>query len=333
MNQNRRRFLGVSASGILGAAAGYLFGKQTTKVSKPEKKIKPKAATFLDGLVISTWYHGLAANEKAMELISSGKSSLDAAEAGVMVTESDVTGRSVGIGGTPDREGKVTLDACIMDSKGNAGSVSFLQNILHPISVARKVMEETPHVMLVGNGALQYAKEQGFKEIDLLTDETRKDYKKWLETSEYKPIINIENHDTIGLIAMDKKGDISGACTPSGLGYKMHGRVGDSPVIGAGLFVDNEVGAATATGLGEAVLKTCGTFLVVELMRQGMSPQEACEEAVTRIVKGQDYKDFQIGYIAINKAGEVGAYSIHKGFNYALYKHGENKMVDVASYV
>ncbi len=333
MNQNRRRFLGISTSGIIGAAAGYLFGKQNSTAETPSPKKDRNTTPFLEGLVISTWWHGLAANEKAMELIQNGKTALDAAEAGVMVTEADVTGRSVGIGGTPDRDGIVTLDACIMDSKGNAGSVSFLQNILHPISVARKVMEETPHVMLVGNGALKYAKEQGFEEIDLLTDETRKDYNKWLETSEYKPIINIENHDTIGLIAMDKQGDISGACTTSGLGYKMHGRVGDSPVIGAGLFVDNEVGAATATGLGEAVLKTCGTFLVVELMRQGMSPQEACEEAVNRIVKNQDYKDFQIGYIAINKAGEVGAYSIHKGFNYAFHKHGKNEMVEVESYV
>ncbi len=205
-----------------------------------------------------------------------------------------------------------------MDEKGNAGSVSFLQNIKHPISVARKVMEETPHVMLAGEGALKFAKSQGFIEEDLLVEETRADYKKWLETSEYKPVINIENHDTIGLIAMDKQGNISGACTTSGLGYKMHGRVGDSPVIGAGLFVDNEIGAATATGMGEAVLKTCGTFLVVELMRQGKSPQEACEEAVKRIAAKQDYKNFQIGYIAVNKAGEVGAYSIHSGFDYAI---------------
>jgi len=340
MNQKRRTFLSIAGSSAIGAVVGYMFGKQNTaplnskilSESKDEKENK-SLEPYLDGLVISTWWHGMAANEKAMELISAGKSALDAAEAGVMETEKDPTGRSVGIGGTPDRDGKVTLDACIMDSNGNAGSVSFLQNILHPVSVARKVMEETPHVMLVGNGALKFAKEQGFKEVDLMTAETKKDYTEWLKTSDYKPIINIENHDTIGLLTMDKKGNISGACTTSGLGYKMHGRVGDSPVIGAGLFVDNEVGAATATGLGEAVLKTCGTFLVVELMRQGMSPQEACEEAVNRIVNGQDYENFQIGYIAINKAGEVGGYSIQPGFNYALYKNGKNEMVDVKSYV
>ncbi len=334
MAQQRRSFLGQLLTGAIGLGAGFFIGnsnQQSPKVTKKEGGIAEPP--FKDGLVISTWYHGLAANQGAWNVISKGGSALDAAEAGVRITEADVTGRSVGIGGTPDREGKVTLDACIMDETGNAGSVSFLQGIKHPVSVARKVMEETPHVMLVGEGALQFAKEKGFKEEDLLTKETKKDYQKWLETSQYKPIINIENHDTIGLIAMDKQGDISGACTTSGLGYKMHGRVGDSPIIGAGLFVDNEVGAATATGLGEAVLKTCGTFLVVELMRQGKSPQEACEEAVKRIAAKQDYKDFQIGYIAVNKAGEVGAYSIHPGFDYALQKNGKNEMVKVASLV
>ena len=242
-------------------------------------------------------------------MISSGGNAIDAAEQGARITEADVTGRSVGIGGTPDREGKVTLDACIMDENGNAGSVSFLQGIKHPVSVARKVMDETPHVMLVGQGALQFAKEKGFEEEDLLTAETRADYIKWLETSKYDPIINIENHDTIGLITMDKNGDLSGACTTSGLGYKMHGRVGDSPVIGA------------------------GTFLVVELMRQGMSPNDACKEAVNRIADKQNYENFQIGYIAVNKAGDVGAYSIHPGFDYALHKDGKNEIHKVDSLV
>ncbi|MFK7757932.1 MAG: isoaspartyl peptidase/L-asparaginase family protein [Flavobacteriales bacterium] len=334
MAQQRRTFLGQLLTGALGLGAGYFIGNsKKTEVKSTKKEPNTKKFPFLDGLVISTWYHGLAANEGAWNVISKGGTALDAAEAGARITEADVTGRSVGIGGTPDRDGKVTLDACIMDQTGNAGSVSFLQGIKHPISVARKVMEDTPHVMLVGEGALQFAKENGFQEEDLLTEETRKDYQKWLETSQYKPIINIENHDTIGLLAMDKQGNLSGACTTSGLGYKMHGRVGDSPILGAGLFVDNEVGAATATGLGEAVLKTCGTFLVVELMRQGKSPQEACEEAVKRIAAKQDYKDFQIGYIAINKAGEVGAFSIHPGFDYALQKDGKNEMVKVASLV
>ena len=332
MSQKRRTFMGQILTGGIGLGVGYFIGAKKEK-SSPKDPTTKTVPPYKKGLAISTWYHGLAANNGAWDVISSGGSAIDAAEKGARITEADVTGRSVGIGGTPDREGKVTLDACIMDENGNAGSVSFLQGIKHPVSVARKVMDDTPHVMLVGEGALQFAKEKGFEEEDLLTAETRADYKKWLETSKYDPIINIENHDTIGLITMDKNGDFSGACTTSGLGYKMHGRVGDSPVIGAGLFVDNEVGAATATGLGEAVLKTCGTFLVVELMRQGMTPNDACKEAVNRIAAKQNYENFQIGYIAVNKAGEVGAYSIHPGFDYALHKDGKNEMHKVDSLV
>ena len=332
MSHKRRTFIGQILTGAVGLGAGYFLGTKKEKTS-PKTKKRKEIIPYKEGLVISTWYHGLAANDGAWELISAGGSAIDAAEKGARITEADVTGRSVGIGGTPDREGKVTLDACIMDESGNAGSVSFLQGIKHPVSVARKVMEDTPHVMLVGQGALQFAKEKGFEEEDLLTNETRADYKKWQETSRYEPIINIENHDTIGLITMDKDGNLSGACTTSGLGYKMHGRVGDSPVIGAGLFVDNEVGAATATGLGEAVLKTCGTFLVVELMRQGMTPDDACKEAVNRIAAKQNYENFQIGYIAVNKAGEVGAYSIQPGFDYALHKNGKNEIHKVNSLV
>ncbi len=332
MSQKRRTFMGQILTGGIGLGIGYFVGAKKEK-SYPKDSKKNTVSPYKEGLAISTWYHGIAANNAAWGVISSGGNAIDAAEQGARITEADVTGRSVGIGGTPDREGKVTLDACIMDKNGNAGSVSFLQGIKHPVSVARKVMDETPHVMLVGKGALQFAKEKGFEEEDLLTAETRADYKKWLDTSKYDPIINIENHDTIGLITMDKNGDFSGACTTSGLGYKMHGRVGDSPVIGAGLFVDNAVGAATATGLGEAVLKTCGTFLVVELMRQGMTPNDACKEAVNRIADKQNYENFQIGYIAVNKAGDVGAYSIHPGFDYALHKNGKNEMHKVDSLV
>lgn len=326
----------------VGAAAGYWLGKSKAVPSDPattpsEPKDVPapldKKARFEGGLVISTWNHGLPANDAAWPIIESGGRAVDAAEAGVAVVEADPEGTTVGIGGTPDREGKVTLDACIMDEHGNAGSVCFLENIMHPISVARKVMDDTPHVMLAGEGALQFAKEAGFEEIDLLTPGSKERWEKWQVEAQYKPIINIENHDTIGLLAMDQHGNLGGACTTSGLGYKMRGRVGDSPVIGAGLYVDNEVGGATATGLGEAVLKTCGSFLIVELMRQGRTPQEACEEGVKRIAAGQNYNDFQIGYIAVNTAGEVGAYAIHPGFSYALHKDGKNEMHDVASLV
>ncbi|PHQ61114.1 MAG: glycosylasparaginase, partial [Maribacter sp.] len=228
--------------------------------------------------------------------------------------------QTVGMGGRPDRDGNVTLDACIMDKDSNCGAVLCMQNIEHPISVARKVMEDTPHVMLAGKGAEQFAYEKGFEKVNLLTEKSKQQWLEWKKTSQYETIINIENHDTIGMLAIDKKGDIAGACTTSGMGYKYAGRVGDSPIIGAGLFVDNEVGGATATGVGEEVVRTVGSFLIVELMRQGKSPQEACEEGVKRIMaknKGRD--DFQIGFIAINKKGETGGYCIHPGFSYSMF--------------
>ncbi len=284
-------------------------------------------------IVISTWNHGIAANEAAMGVIENGGRALDAVEAGVRVPESDPEMMSVGYGGLPDRNGHVTLDACIMDETGNCGSVSYLEHIKNPISVARKVMEDTPHVMLSGKGAYDFAIEKGFIKENLLTEKAEIRWKKWLKESKYKPIVNLENHDTIGLLAIDQKGDISGACTTSGLAWKVHGRVGDSPIIGAGMYVDNEVGGAVATGVGEMVMKTLGTFLIVELMRQGRNPQEACEEAVNRIIAKQEYKDMQVGYLAIDKEGNYGAYAIHPGFNYALYLDGQNNMHNAESFV
>lgn len=280
-------------------------------------------------IVISTWDHGMPANEAAWKILSKNGNALDAVEAGVRVPEADPNVRTVGYGGYPDREGKVTLDACIMDKDSNCGAVAFLQHIKHPISVARKVMEDTPHVMLVGKGAYEFALSKGFKKENLLTPASEKDWKNWLKESKYKPVINIENHDTIGMLALDANGDLAGACTTSGAAYKMHGRVGDSPIIGAGLFVDNEVGAATATGLGEAVIRMVGSHLVVELMRQGNSPEDACRLAVERIIsKHKDVKDLQVGFIALNKKGEYGGYCIHKGFNYAIQDQSGKKLVD-----
>lgn len=285
-------------------------------------------------LVISTWRHGMAANEAAWKVLSEGGRALDAVEQGVRVPESDPDVMSVGYGGLPDRDGIVSLDACIMDDKGNAGSVSFLQHIKNPISVARLVMEKTPHVMLSGEGALDFALSQGFEKEDLLTEKAKKAWLEWKKKSKYEPVINIENHDTIGMVAIDKKGNIAGACTTSGLAYKYHGRVGDSPIIGAGMFVDNEVGGAVATGTGELVMKTLGTFLIVELIRNGASPQEACEEAVLRITKKvPEYEKHQVGYLAVDKSGNTGAYCIQKGFNYALYKDGENMLLDSDYYL
>lgn len=252
-----------------------------------------------------------------MQVLQEGGRALEAVEQGVQIVEADPEDRSVGYGGRPDRDGKVTLDAAIMDEHGNCGAVCFLQDIMHPVSVARKVMEETPHVMLAGQGAKAFALANGFEAVDLLTKGAKRDWDNWRKTAKYQPIINIENHDTIGMLAIDTFGNTAGACTTSGLAYKISGRVGDSPIIGAGLYVDNEVGAAVATGLGEAVMKTCGSFLIVELMRQGWSPEAACREAVKRILeKQQDHEKFQVGYIALNRFGQVGSYSLQNGFVY-----------------
>jgi len=277
-------------------------------------------------IVIATW-DVKNATKKAWEVLKDGGSSLDAIEQGCMVEEADENNQSVGKGGLPDRDGNVTLDACIMNPEGNCGSVVFLKNITHAISVARKIMEDTPHVMLAGEGAEKFAYSLGYPKENLLTEKSRASWLEWKKTSKYKPIINIENHDTIGMLAIDNKGDISGGCTTSGLAYKMSGRVGDSPIIGSGLFIDNEVGGAVATGLGEEVVKTVGSFLVVELMKKGNSPQRACEEAIKRIVskKNSNYKDFQVAYIAINKKGETGSFSIHKDFSMTEYRNDTNQ--------
>ena len=293
-----------------------------------------QAASAKKPVIISTWNHGIPANEIAWKVLQSGSRALDAVEAGVRVPEGDPDIMSVGYGGRPDRDGHVTLDACIMDEKGNAGSVCFLEHIKHPISVARLVMEKTPHVMLAGEGALEFALQNGFPKENLLTDEAKRQWEEWKKNADYHPEVNVENHDTISMLALDRQGNLSGACTTSGLAYKMHGRVGDSPIIGAGMFCDNEVGGAAATGHGEWVMRTLGSFLVVELMRNGYTPQKACEEAVMRIVKLKpDFEQVQIGYIAMNKAGETGAYCLHPGFNYALYSDNQNQLIDANAYL
>jgi isoaspartyl peptidase/L-asparaginase-like protein (Ntn-hydrolase superfamily) len=285
-------------------------------------------------LVLSTWDFGATANDAAWKLLSSGGRALDAVEEGIKVIEADADNMSVGIGGLPDRDGIVTLDACVMDENGRAGSVTFLRDIVHPISVARLVMEKTPHVMLSGDGALQFALENGFTRQNLLTDKAKKAWEEWKIKSHYQPVINIENHDTVGLLAMDKDGNLSGGCSTSGLAFKMHGRVGDSPIIGAGLFVDNEVGAAVATGLGELVMRTLSSFLVVDLMRSGATPIQACQEAIQRIVKkNPDFKDFQVAVIAVNKAGQTGAYALQTGFRYAFRDANINEVRPSSSYI
>ncbi len=274
---------------------------------------------------ISTW-KTTEANLKAGLLLDKGVDGLTAAVEGVAVEEENPKNTTVGFGGAPDRTGKVTLDACVMNHLGDCGAVVAVENIVNVARLAKDVMEKTPHVMLAGKGAQDFAISEGYKQTDLLTEKSKEDWKKWLESEEYKPIINIENHDTIGMLCLDKNNNISGACTTSGLAYKMRGRVGDSPIIGSGLFIDNKIGGAVATGLGEEVVKTVGSFLVVELMRQGKSPQEACEIAVKRIVSSNSQENkFQVAYIAMNKNGDVGSYSIEPGFTYMDYFKGENK--------
>lgn len=331
---NRRRFL---QSSLLGSssllATKYSFGKLASK----------------GAVVLSTWSPNVKANAVAWTVLENKGRALDAVEKGVRVTEADPADQSVGYGGLPDRDGKVTLDACVMDEKGNCGAVMAIENIMHPVSVARLVMEKTPHVQLAGDGALQFALSQGFKKENLLTAESEKAWKEWLKTSHYNPMITVDNiqeeinkqtkkevkgqinnHDTIGMLAMDADGNLSGACSTSGMAYKMSGRVGDSPIIGAGLFVDNEIGAATSTGVGEEVIKICGSHVVVELMRQGFSPEEACKKAVERIVKrnGLNAKTIQVAFIALNKKGEYGGYSALKGFNYGVRSMQGEKVYD-----
>ncbi len=327
---NRRKFIRqslLSGAGVLGY--GMLPEAQAAVKDSP--------------LVLSTWDFGLEANEEAWKVLNNAGRALDAVEAGVKITEADPGNSSVGYGGLPDREGRVTLDACIMDDQYNCGAVMFLEHILHPISVARMVMEKTPHVMLAGEGALQFALENGFQKTNLLTPESERAWKEWLKESKYEPVINIENktnrrqppmpggpenHDTIGMIAMDAQGNFGGACTTSGMAFKLHGRVGDSPIIGAGLYVDNEIGAVTSTGVGEEVVRIVGSHLVVELMRQGYSPKDACKEAVTRIIRRspEKSKSIQVGFIAINKKGQYGAFALQKGFTYAVKSRKETKL-------
>jgi len=333
----RRNFIKNASLTGVGLAVGTTLAscedsseKSTSSKEEQNKKMTIDKSKF--PIAICTWQF-TAANAKAGEELAKGKPALDAVISGVEVEEENLKNTTVGKGGAPDREGNVTLDACVMNPEGDCGAVVYVNTITNVAALAKKVMEDTPHVMLAGEGAEEFGYSQGFKKENLLTEESRLAWEEWKKSPEYKPIINIENHDTIGMLAIDKDGDIAGACTTSGLSYKMKGRIGDSPIIGSGLFIDNEVGGAVATGMGEEVMKTVGTFLIVELMRNGMSPQKACEEAIRRIVTKNDrYKDFQIAYIAMDKAGNTGSYCIHEGFTYMKYQNKENLNVKPGFY-
>jgi N4-(beta-N-acetylglucosaminyl)-L-asparaginase len=323
----RRSFLkAASIAGAASVVSNKAFSESTGRGFM-------EAAPAVNGpIILSTWDFGMEVPRSALTALERGGTVIDAVEKGVMVPEGDPKVTSVGYGGYPDRDGKVTLDACIMDGDCNCGSVLFLEHIVHPISVARLVMEKTPHVILAGDGALQFALENGFRKENLLTPEAERAWQEWRRTSKYNPPLDKNNHDTIGLLAMDAKGAMAGACTTSGMAWKIRGRVGDSPIIGAGLYVDGEVGGATSTGIGEAVIKVAGSFLIVEAMRNGKTPQEACRMALERIVHKQPkYKagnDFLAGFIAMNKAGEIGAISYRKGLQYTLHKDGLTKVYD-----
>jgi N4-(beta-N-acetylglucosaminyl)-L-asparaginase len=319
---NRRKFIHASVFSSLAGAIGWRFTNL------------PEEALVNQPVVVSTWDVGIEANKGAWEVLRTGGRALDAVEQGVMVTESSKS-CCVGLQANPDRDGYVTLDASIMDEAFNCGSVAFLERIKHPISVARRVMEKTPHVMLVGSGARQFAIAEGFPlEEEKLYPEAKKAYEDWLKKGIYAPVINIENHDTIGMVAMDAKGNLSGSCTTSGMAFKMRGRVGDSPIIGAGLFVDNEVGACTATGQGEDVIRVAGSHTVVEFMRQGMSPETACKKVIERIVKikKEKAKDIQVAFVALNKRGQAGSFAINKGFSYAIKNNSTEKLITAKSW-
>ncbi len=334
----RREFLRLTA--ITSAAALTGCANTPTPEERHAPPLPPRALN--NPVVISTWDFGKAANAAAWSMLATGGNAVDAVEAGARVPEADPTNQSVGYGGRPDRDGRVTLDACIMDGHGHCGSVAALEYIMHAVSVARAVMEKTPHVMLAGDGALQFALANGFKRQDLLTVQSRREWEEWLKTAQYAPVANIENntpgdernHDTIGILALDSAGNLGGACTTSGMAYKMHGRVGDSPIIGAGLFVDYEAGAATSTGVGEEVIRIAGSHTVVELMRQGFSPEVACKAAIERIVRRDavNARKIQVGFLALRCDGAIGAYALQEGFTYAV-KSGTREEIIAAKHL
>src|SRR5688572_1206466 len=314
----RRSFLAQGiATGVSMAAIRNNIGADTIAVAdRHSTKERP--------LVVSTWPFGKASNDRALEVFKTGGSALDAVEKGINLAEADLQNASVGAGGIPNAGGVVQLDACIMDGPTHkAGSVAALEGVAHAVSVARRVMEKTRHVMLVGTGAKAFALEQGFREENLLTDEQKRKWEQW-RAKQPTP----KGHDTIALLALGPDGVIAGGCSTSGLGYKLPGRVGDSPIIGSGLYVDNDIGAAGATGIGENVMRFCGSFMVVELMRLGMHPVEACAETIRRIMKKSPAGvDLAINFIALNKNGDFGAAGTGQGFEFAVAGRTFSKVI------
>ena len=307
-DQTRRDFLKHTTA----AAATFSAGCASPQSSAHLAKRGP--------LIVSTWGFGKPANELALKVLQGGGSALDAVEQGVRLVETSGN-TSVGLSGKPNAAGVVQLDACIMNGPGHqAGSVAGVEGVVHPISAARLVMEKTPHVMLVGAGAHWFAEQNGLEVRDGQADKAN--YREWL-TRQKRPTPGKgdkpENHDTIAQIILDAGGNIAGGCSTSGWSGKVPGRVGDSPIIGGGVYVDNEVGAAGATGLGENVMRYCASYQVVENMRHGMSPTEACAEAIRRIARTDPQgMDLAINFIAIDKHGKFGAAGTQANFPYSV---------------
>ncbi len=341
----RRNFL--TSSLLTGAAVAAI----------PEVVLSQSKSSEVRKTVVISSANGFEANVKAMEMIQQGSDALDAVIAGANIVENDPDDQTVGLGGLPNEEGIVELDASVMHGPTHrAGAVASLRNIKNPSSVAKVVMERTDHVLLVGEGALKFARMHGFKEEDLLTEKSRMMWVKWKENlsteDDYLPphtaddrYIGSKFHEvmqtygTINCVAKDLKGNISGVTSTSGLSYKLPGRVGDSPIIGAGLYIDNEIGGAGSTGRGEANLANCSSVMVVEFMRQGKSPEEACLTACKRIVehtvmkrllKDDGKPNFNVTFYAINKRGEYGSASIWSGAMFAVHDGVVNKKSESA---
>ena len=347
-SMNRRDFIRTTAaagmSAVIGESAGAFQQSATARSA-----VKP--------LVISS-ANGLQATAKAMEMIQQGSDALDAIVAGVNIVEDDPKDNSVGYGGLPNEEGVVELDASVMHGpSGRGGAVASIRNIKNPSKVAKLVMERSDHVLIVGEGALRFAKAHGFQEENLLTDDSREIWLKWKETmstnDDWLPPHDIEakdigeglksflrNHGTINCDAIDLRGNISGCTTTSGLAFKIPGRVGDSPILGAGLYVDNEVGAAGSTGRGESNLLACSSVMIVEYMRQGKSPEQACIMACERVAKQTKEKrllddkgrpKFGLNFYALNKKGEFGGATLWSGGKFAVNTgEKESRLVELA---
>ncbi|MEW6751874.1 MAG: N(4)-(beta-N-acetylglucosaminyl)-L-asparaginase [Candidatus Latescibacterota bacterium] len=317
MDMDRRQFLRLSA--VAAAAMGLEVDGRPAwgQEAGTQGGVRP--------LAVATWDFGQPATARAVEVLESGGGVLDAVEAGVRLVESTAPEPSVGPGGKPNAEGVVQLDACIMGPDRRAGSVAALEGFVHPISVARRVMEVTPHVMLVGAGAGQFARAQGMEQAEMPTPERRQEWERWKERR--RAAAPDSAHDTLTLLVVDAQGRVAGGCSTSGWAYKLPGRVGDSPIIGSGLYVDGEVGAAGGTGQGEDIMRYCSAFLIVELMRQGMGPQQACQAAILRLGTGEAWKeDLQASFVAVDVEGRWGAATTSERFLCAVTGGGSSRL-------